>query len=57
MNAGDAVNGFISLGQFALRQLELYNKGSLSDEELVEAFDRMKLRLNAVNQRWEDAGV
>lgn len=57
MDVEDAVNGFLLLGQFALRQLELYNKGSLSDEELVESFSKMRLRLNAVNQRWEDAGV
>jgi len=48
---------WIKLAQYAIRQYEMWSAGELSDEQLQDRWEAMKVRRNIGKDMWEDAAT
>ncbi len=48
-----AILGFIQLARFSMEQIELYNNGDITEEELDERWDKTRERVQQANELWE----
>jgi hypothetical protein len=54
--AAQIILGLVQLGKLANETIALYQNGVITDEELAQRWERLKLDLQTANARWESAG-